>query len=645
KIYQRGLTWIFWGTVHLIVYRAVNHYLTISPQEVGNVSDLARYMFANYLLYLRVSGQFHMIVGILHLFGFQLPRAYNLYYLASGFTDFWRRSNIYWKDFMQKVFFYPTYFRLRKVKGTTALILSTFVVFFVTWFLHAYQWFWLRAEFFTSAPDILFWVFLATFLTINMIRESKRGRKQTLRAQGKTFKEIASLSLRTIGMFVAMCVLWAFWTSPTLADWVALWSLAEITLPSLLGLIPAFVMLFLVFSVAHWLDAGGAETWMKRTKGSKKPGFYRKAIVTGGMTLLLLVVGQPWFAARLGGRAQGVLTDMRLSRLSGRDAILLDRGYYENLIGVNQFNSQLWEIYAKRPDDWPAIWETEAARLTDDFLKYELAPSVKFTYHGAAFSTNRWAMRDKDYEKTPLPDTFRIAFFGSSISMGSGVANDKTFEAIVEARLNQEQNTYAYEILNVSVGGYTALQKLAALETRALSFEPDALFYVPHPNHEKIRALLHLAEMVRLDIDLPFDYLEDIVVQAGIDANTPELAATKQLEPYGDEILSWAYGQIAEQSRQRGVLPVWVYVPSTPEYVENSEDAANMIRIAEEAGFIILDLSNAYDAQEDRTALFIAEWDFHPNGQGHQMLAESLYQALLENYDFIFTKPEDDSGG
>ena len=51
---------------------------------------------------------------MLHLFGFNLPETQSLYYLASSFTDFWRRINIYWKDFMMKVFYYPAFFGLKR---------------------------------------------------------------------------------------------------------------------------------------------------------------------------------------------------------------------------------------------------------------------------------------------------------------------------------------------------------------------------------------------------------------------------------------------------------------------------------------------------------------------------------------------------
>jgi hypothetical protein len=56
---------------------------------------------------------------------------------------------------------------------------------------------------------------------------------------------------------------------------------------------------------------------------------------------------------QIGGKAQELIKDLTVNRLSDREAALLQRGYYEDLTGVNRFNSQLWEIYSKRPSDWP----------------------------------------------------------------------------------------------------------------------------------------------------------------------------------------------------------------------------------------------------------------------------------------------------
>ncbi len=49
----------------------------------------------------------------------------------ASITDFWRRINIYWKDFMMKIFYYPSFFALKR-RGWTerwSLVLATIVVF------------------------------------------------------------------------------------------------------------------------------------------------------------------------------------------------------------------------------------------------------------------------------------------------------------------------------------------------------------------------------------------------------------------------------------------------------------------------------------------------------------------------------------
>src|SRR4026209_440493 len=171
-----GVQWMFRGVVQLILYRLVYQMLVLEPASVATIADLGQYLLWPYLLYLRVSGQFHIVVGILHLFGYNLPETHHSYFLASSFTDFWRRINIYWKDFMMKVFYYPAYFALRRRGETFALILSTLLVFAVTWALHAYQWFWIRGSFLLAWNDVLFWAVLAVLVVFNSVYEWRRGR-------------------------------------------------------------------------------------------------------------------------------------------------------------------------------------------------------------------------------------------------------------------------------------------------------------------------------------------------------------------------------------------------------------------------------------------------------------------------------------
>ena len=112
---------MFRGVVQLLLYRIVYQYAPLDVSKLSSALDVAGCMLGMFLLYLRISGTFHLIVGLLLMFGFNLPETHHLYYLASSFTDFWRRINIYWKDFVMKLFFYPMHFKLRKMGHDAAM--------------------------------------------------------------------------------------------------------------------------------------------------------------------------------------------------------------------------------------------------------------------------------------------------------------------------------------------------------------------------------------------------------------------------------------------------------------------------------------------------------------------------------------------
>jgi alginate O-acetyltransferase complex protein AlgI len=183
--------------------------------------SLAGYLVCNYLLYLRVSGQFHMACGLLHLFGFQLPETHRQYLLASGFTDYWRRINIYWKDFMVRIVFNPVAFRLKRCPQRVALAAATLVVFVVTWLLHAYQTYWLRGVWGFSAPDGLFWGILGFLVLLNVQLDARRGQRR-VEAPCRSPWALAIRAARIAGTFITIALLWSLWNSPSVGAWMAL---------------------------------------------------------------------------------------------------------------------------------------------------------------------------------------------------------------------------------------------------------------------------------------------------------------------------------------------------------------------------------------------------------------------------------------
>jgi hypothetical protein len=218
---RAGLRMMFRGTAHLLLYRLVYHELLITPDDVRGPLDLAAYLACNYLLYLRVSGQFHVACGVLHLFGYQLPETHRHYLIATGFTDYWRRINIYWKDFMVRVVFNPVVFRLKWWPQPAALAAATAVVFAATWGLHAYQSFWLRGTWGLSWPDALFWGVLGLLVMVNVQLDARRNPAARRAAGGcqPGGRGLAVRALKTAGTLATITVLWSLWSSPSVGAW------------------------------------------------------------------------------------------------------------------------------------------------------------------------------------------------------------------------------------------------------------------------------------------------------------------------------------------------------------------------------------------------------------------------------------------
>ncbi len=218
-----GLRMITQGVLHLLAFRLVYHKLLDRPEDVHSLGSLTMFVICNYLTYLQVSGQFHVACGMLHLFGFNLPETHHNYLLATGFTDYWRRINIYWKDFMVRVVFNPTVFRFKKWGQPAALAMATVVVFLVTWALHGYQTFWVRGAWRFSTQDGLFWGILGALVLINVQLDANAPRKARIKCADITARGLSIRIAKTLGTFATIAILWSLWSSTGVPAWLEMW--------------------------------------------------------------------------------------------------------------------------------------------------------------------------------------------------------------------------------------------------------------------------------------------------------------------------------------------------------------------------------------------------------------------------------------
>lgn len=329
-----------------------------------------------------------------------------------------------------------------------------------------------------------------------------------------------------------------------------------------------------------------------------------------------------------GSNVRAVMTRLESPQLSRRDQDQLTRGYYENLTSVNRFNSRLWEAYAgaESVEDRRPIRDTDLVTITNDFQFLELKPDLRSLYRGRPFHTNQWGMRDREYGRTPEPGVRRIAMLGQSYVMGGGVANEETFEALLETQLNQDAGADAFEILNFGSGNYMPARQLVQLQRTVLSFQPHVIVSVGHQADLR-RLPSNFADALFAKATIPLPFVQAVIDSIGINTETSHEEAMRLLVPYRERLYQEIQRAFVEVVKSAGALPVWVMIP-TPDHGPRDDDIDFMVAASRAAGFVTIDLFDVYG--EAAPSLWVADWDSHPDARGHTLIAARLLSAFRD---------------
>jgi hypothetical protein len=641
-IYQRGLRWMLRGSVHLFLYRLLYLFVQADGMEVRDLAGVASFMATTYLLYLRVSGSFHLIVGMLHLFGFNLPETHHLYLLSSSFLDLWRRINIYWKDFIQKVFFNPAYFRLRRFGATWALVLATLYAFFFTWMLHSYQMAWLRGTFALTWQDAVFWWTLAGLVLVNALWEMKRGRKRALGQAQRTWRSELGRALRTIGVFLTMCVLWTVWNCRSVDELASLASAARVaTVESVLAIVAALGGLGLAAILF------GRSVAQQAVKPSPSRAFGPAAcwregmVVIAGACVLLFMAVAPLLPGLGDTVASELLTSLRFHGLNERDLLGLTRGYYEEL-SVTDHDLDFHNA-TQAGSSFPV---RHLFRPTHDFMLGEAIPGASIGWYGKTCSFNARGIRGPAYATAKSPGVFRIAIVGSSVEFGRGVGDDETLDRLLELRLNHEDvndHIRRFEVWNFSLEAHGTLQKLLQVD-KALAFKPDLIMYWT-ARIDAGRTADTLAQVLKRGYEIPAPLqtaIHSAVDKSQVDSSMSQADIENRLRPHMGELIREVFQQFADNCHVHAVRGCIVYRPDVMEMMRlPSARRRELLESARDSGLPVLDLSAAFRGVHDRDSLMIVPrkspgfhankgegMDEHPNAQGHQLLADELYKML-----------------
>ena len=614
RIYDRGIRFIFRGVTHLLLYRWVYYEWALDERYVNSLTEVVQYVVSSFVLYLKVSGLFHLIVGVLCLYGFRLPETNHLYFLSSSLTDLWRRINIYWKDFMMKLVYYPSFFRLRRYGNRFGMVTATVIVFVVTWALHWYQTRWLTGwANLLSTRDVAFWGVLGALLALNIFWESRPGRRVSKTRRTWSLGRAAG----TVGTFLLICVLWSLWNAQSRETWLFLWTQARYSTPiqwvALLGILAAALLVAGFGWGAPTLEQPSEEPEPLRVF-TRRTGV--RLLAMGGVLALTFPSVRPGLPVPV---AEAV------HHMEGRgDPLILAAGvvlgYYEELTGSS--TSRLAAPWRPSPPG-ALIEKTSFYRTRNDFLLEVMAPSRDSLWHDKRLSTNAWGMRDREYALAKTPSTFRIAMMGPSFVMGWGVADGEPFEAVLESELDSLARSVGrqVEILNFGVIAYGLAQSVYRVDQDALEFSPDLIVLSVHVND--LALLQHHIERVQKEgVAIPDAALGRLL--AGVGFGHPEDGL--QLRPIEEQIdlrlFQWAR-EIGAKVHARVVVAAFGFAGA------GRGNLATTFRAAREIAMPVIDCGNVFDGKRPEE-FRESETDGHPNAAGHRLIARCLSDQMKE---------------
>lgn len=327
--------------------------------------------------------------------------------------------------------------------------------------------------------------------------------------------------------------------------------------------------------------------------------------------------------------------------LAGKNSADLDRmeaGYYEHLLDTGRRLDG--QSLASAPAKPPPFKATDLAQPVEDMRECVLTPSFTTIFQRARWTTNALGLRDQEYDALKPEGTVRAVLIGDSIGVGWGVHDGEGFEPRLEEALNARSAAIGgprIEILNLCVPGYAPGQRREHLERLGWLLDPDLVIVQATAadldwDERRLRRLMTAG----FGWDIPI--YQDAINSAGLKPGAGAKQIKSGLESERFRILSDVYRTLAADCRGRGVPVAWILLPRVGRSLSESE-RRSLVDLAIASGFDpVIDLSDAFDSL-DPTLLAIGPDDYHPNAEGHAILARHLEGALANRPGAPWTQP------
>jgi len=314
----------------------------------------------------------------------------------------------------------------------------------------------------------------------------------------------------------------------------------------------------------------------------------------------------------------------------GREMRHVDTGgYYEQLID----KGRLADVDRPGGDQPPPGWVPSGASGIVDhdpsYLRWRMKPNLDIVWNGAPFHTNSRGYRTPEVTLDKPADVYRIVVIGSSNTMGHGVADDEAYPRLLEAWLRSlPELDRKVEVVNLAVSGESPSRRLLRMALEAERYHPDwvlcdASILDPALEERHLETVLRS----RPQPEVPLGYVAAALRRSKVSAADSPEEFQRKIRFELKALLDGAYGGWSDFSRRTGLPLSVVMLPRADDDRDNPVMKKLMHGYVRRHRLDCLDLSGAFgDLPIDEFR--VSPWDKHPSVKGHQLIFESLRDAI-----------------
>jgi len=285
------------------------------------------------------------------------------------------------------------------------------------------------------------------------------------------------------------------------------------------------------------------------------------------------------------------------------------------------YNTEMWRYatYLKHMSPYPELGHEH------------LSNKAMFLY-GTEIRTNSLGLRaDKEYLVPKANGTKRIFILGDSITLGWGVNYSSTYPKLLETLLN-ENSSVKYEVINLGVGNYNAVNSLASLK-KNIYLQPDIIIYGFYINDiEENRYPSKIAYFIKSKSYL-YNFISDKIINIKYrKINYTEYYSDLYADYENVKKLNESVNGMIEVAENNSIPFVFLNIPEFHQIHDYKFSKINDLikkEILNEKNITYMDLSIVFqDINVSSGTLWVSSEDPHPNYIAHRIIADNLYKEL-----------------